>query len=243
MDNLHILSWMPNVAKRKLILGSASPRRREILQEMGLDFQVVTTLQDDAEDHTHFEKKEEYVRHTAFMKAKEIVQRCKDDASIPDNFLVIAADTVVVLDNKVVLEKPKDAEDSRRMLRELSGRKHTVMTCTVTARCVDPARHPNSVGVEKFTGHDIELMCQDGVRLSYHVAKTDVYFGSVDKHLLEAYVTSGEPFGKAGGYGIQGNASLFIDKIDGDYWNVVGLSKRSVYALLEFEEGSLRDSP
>ena len=97
--------------------------------------------------------------------------------------MVVAADTVVVLDNSTVLEKPKDAEDAKRMLRALSNRKNTVMTCTVLASATT---HPNDSSFHPFKGVELARVCQDGVQLLYHIVKTDVHFGLIDDDLLEA---------------------------------------------------------
>ncbi|KAI9496445.1 acetylserotonin O-methyltransferase-like protein [Zychaea mexicana] len=211
------MSWLPWISKQKIVLASASPRRHEILTDMGVDFQVVTTLKDDANDPTAFELKEDYVEYTARMKAVEVFERCRDDPSLPDADIVIGADTVVVLDdNSTVLEKPRDADDAKRMLRTMSGKQHTAMTGVVILRKSSAAG--------------------DGGGKPYHeisfVSKTDVEFSDIDDGLLEAYVASGQAFGKSGAYGLQGTASLFVKGIHGDYWNVVGLPKNRLYQEL-----------
>ncbi|KAI9253832.1 acetylserotonin O-methyltransferase-like protein [Phascolomyces articulosus] len=205
------LSWLPWLSKQKIVLASASPRRSEILSDMGLDFKIVTTLKDDANDPSAFDLKEDYVHYTARMKAVEVFERCRDDPSLPDADIVIGADTVVVLDKFNVLEKPRDAEDAKRMLLELSGKKHTAMTGVVILR-----KSPENKPYDEMA----------------FVTKTDVDFFEIDDGILDTYVASGEPFGKAGAYGIQGPASLFVRGIHGDYWNVVGLPKSRLYQEL-----------
>ncbi|SAM00774.1 hypothetical protein [Absidia glauca] len=116
------------LANKTVVLASASPRRREILQAMGLqDFKVVPTLEPDENNPAAYDTKAAYVSDTAWMKAKEVWDRCQSDASLPKADVVIGADTVVVF-NDTVLEKPKDAAHAVTMLRQLSGHTHTALT-------------------------------------------------------------------------------------------------------------------
>ncbi|KAF7726895.1 hypothetical protein EC973_008190 [Apophysomyces ossiformis] len=180
------------LSKKKVILASASPRRREILTDMGLVFEVVTTLKPDENNPLAYESPAEYVKDTARMKAKEVLERCQADRSLPDADIVIGADTVVVIDGHV-LEKPRDDNHAEAMLQKLSGRTHEVLT-----------------GV-----------CVLGPCERTFVETTRVTFSEIDADTIKAYVASREPFDKAGAYGIQGEASLFVQSIEGDYWNVV----------------------
>lgn len=123
--------------------------------------------------------------------------------------IVLAADTTVVVGDEV-LEKPRDAADAARMLRRLSGREHFVLT----AVCL-----------------------RDGHRLLVDCARTSVRFVPLSGEEIEAYVASGEPMDKAGAYAIQGLASKFIERVDGCYWNVVGLPIALVYAHLKRDFG------
>lgn len=125
-------------------------------------------------------------------------------AAASNGDIVLGADTIVVVDSHI-LEKPKDASDARRMLEMLSGRDHEVIT-------------------------GICLRAQG--RTVTDTASTRVHFTNLTPHEIDAYVASGEPFDKAGGYAIQGLASKFIDRIEGDYFNVVGLPVALVYRLL-----------
>ena len=118
---------------------------------------------------------------------------------------VIGADTVVVLDGEV-LGKPKNAEDARRMLRALSGRAHTV-----------------------FTGITV---LRDG-RMLQHAERTEVHFRPLDEAEIERYIATGEPMDKAGAYGAQGYASLFVEKLEGDFFNVMGLPLCALGNLLK----------
>jgi septum formation protein len=120
--------------------------------------------------------------------------------------LVLGADTVVVIDGDI-LGKPRDADDARRMLRCLSGRWHEVLTGVSIIRA------------------------ESGKRLS-ELARTRVRFAEMSEEEIDWYIATGEPMDKAGAYAIQGHASLFIEAIDGEYWNVVGLPVRLIYELV-----------
>jgi septum formation protein len=134
-----------------------------------------------------------------------VLRLARAKAAAVDGDLVLGADTVVVLD-KHILEKPLDAPDALRMLRILSGREHSV----VTGICL-----------------------RSGDAYMTDAVETRVRFVSMSEDEMEAYVASGEPMDKAGGYAIQGLASKYIDRIEGDYFNVVGLPIHRVYAMLK----------
>jgi septum formation protein len=122
--------------------------------------------------------------------------------------LVLGADTTVVVEGDV-LEKPRDERDARRMLRRLSGRWHEVLTGVALVRA----------------GGD------EGLRRTIAHARTEVRFAQMSDAEIDWYVASGEPMDKAGAYAVQGRASLFIEEIRGEYWNVVGLPIQLVYRL------------
>ncbi|CAO3581193.1 unnamed protein product [Absidia cylindrospora] len=193
------------LGNKTVVLASASPRRYEILQSMGLKkFKVVPTLQPNENNPAAYDTRAAYVSDTAWQKAKEVWDECQTNATLPKADVVIGADTVVVSDNQV-LEKPKDAEHATTMLRQLSGQSHTVLT-------------------------GVHILAQD---LHYHfVTTTKVTFATLSEDDIGEYVRSGEPFDKAGAYGIQGSAALFISSVDGDYWNVVGLPQHPLYKEL-----------
>ena len=132
--------------------------------------------------------------------------RAKAEAAWEDrNEIVLGADTIVVLDQEV-LEKPRDAADARAMLRSLSGREHTV----ITGICL---RHPGGVQVDSTA--------------------TRVRFAPLTDAEIDAYVATGEPMDKAGAYAIQGLASKFVERVDGCYFNVIGLPLSQVYRYLK----------
>ncbi len=168
-----------------LILASASPRRQELLKLFGVPFTVRVADIDETMDLTRpaFDEVARVSRLKALAVARE-----RDD-------VVIAADTIVVCEGKV-LGKPKDEADAVATLRLLSGRDHQVMTgCTVL--CGDKC--------ESFT------------------EVTDLHFRELSGKEIARYVASGEPMDKAGSYGIQGGAALFCTHMVGDYYNVMGL--------------------
>ena len=171
------------------ILASASPRRSEILRQLGLRFKV-----DPCRDPEPLQKKSEspsvYVRRVARLKASAVAE-CR-----PNN-RVIAADTIVVVKD-TVLGKPSDRAEAKNMLRRLSGRRHEVLTglCLITA---------------------------DGPRRVYSSTTcSSVYFRRMSDGDIEWYLNTDEYRDKAGAYGIQGFASLFIDRVEGCYFNIVG---------------------
>ncbi|KAI7885567.1 nucleotide-binding protein [Lichtheimia hyalospora FSU 10163] len=209
------LSWLPNVSSKKIVLASASPRRRELLSEMGVKFQVVPTLVDDSNDPETYQVAAKYVHDTAEAKAREVWERCQNDPALPDADIVIAADTVINAnpDHCLILNKPKDADEAQEMLTMLSDKEHEVLTAVHLY----------------FKANN-----EPGYQHRSFVESTKVKFSKVDAGLLKAckYIASGEPFDKAGGYGIQGSAAMFIEKIEGDYFNVVGLPKHRLYREL-----------
>lgn len=184
-----------------LILASGSPRRREFFTRMGWNFTVVKP---GTEERVHpGETPEQYVRRNAEEKAADALAL----SGIADRAVAVAADTVVVQDGRI-LEKPKDPADAHRMLRELSGRTHQVMTglCIRTAA----AMHSRTV-------------------------VTDVEFKDLTDAEIDAYIRSGEPMDKAGAYAIQGLAAYMIRNVRGSYTNVVGLPlAETVEALAPF---------
>ncbi len=172
----------------KLILASNSPRRKELLLQIGLSFSVEPA--DVDERVLPDESPDGYALRVAMDKAHVAAVRAR-------NGLVIAADTIVVLDGKI-LGKPADTGDAEKMLSRLSGREH----CVITGLAVMDAT--------------------SGKALS-RSSTTRVWFRSLASREISSYVATGEPFDKAGSYGIQGLGAMLIDRIDGCYSNVVGL--------------------
>jgi septum formation protein len=182
----------------KLILASASPRRTEILRTVGWPFETLVVNIDESRIAT--EDAVTYVKRLASAKAKAAAAR------VPET-IVVGADTTVTIDNHI-LEKPRDADDARRMLRLLSGRWHQVLT-----------------GIALVNGSKSET------EVGYEV--TEVKFAAMTEDEIDWYVATGEPMDKAGAYAIQGLGARFIEGIKGDYFNVVGLPVRLLYELLD----------
>lgn len=191
---------------KKIILGSASPRRRELLSQIGLEFEVVISHKDECYEST---VPEEIVKELALMKAENAASELEDRGGLNDT-VVIGADTIVVLDHRI-LGKPKDEKDAYQMLSDLQGRAHQV-----------------------YTGAAILDFGHDGKRdVCVHAVETKVYVHEMDRQEILSYINTGEPMDKAGAYGIQGKFAAYIDKIEGDYYNVVGLPVSYVYQQLK----------
>ena len=169
----------------QLILASASPRRKELLGLFHMPFVIRVADIDETMDHTQSPFDE--VARVSRLKALAIPREADD--------VVIAADTIVVCEGRV-LGKPRNEAEAVQMLSLLSGRDHQVMTgCTVLR----------------------------GDRYETFTEVTDLHFRSLSQKEIENYVASGEPMDKAGSYGIQGGAALFCERLSGDYYNVMGL--------------------
>ena len=177
----------------ELILASASPRRRELMGYFGLPFTVIPASGPEVPP------READGGRTAWYLSK---QKALQVAQAHPQALVIGADTVVAV-NGQVLGKPRDEADARRMLRLLSGREHQVYTGVSLVRC---GIYP-TVPVYSDT-------C---------LAETRVFFREMTDGEIDAYVATGEPMDKAGAYGYQGRAGLYVERIEGDFFNVVGL--------------------
>ena len=189
---------------RRVILASASPRRRELLARIGIAFEVLVS---ESEELTAEKEPSKVVVALAREKARAAARLAEAaGGGAGEEFsptLVLGADTIVVLDGQI-LGKPKDAGEARRMLRGLSGRPHHVLT--------------GVCGVYLPEGRE-ETFFED----------TEVVVDELSDAEIEAYVASGEPFDKAGGYGIQGGFSKHVRGITGDYFNVVGLPLHHMY--------------
>lgn len=185
------------VIKEKLILASKSPRRAEILQAAGWDFEAVAANVDETRQPD--EDSVSYVRRLAQLKGERIAEQ------FPDT-LVLAADTIVLIDNEI-LGQPGDEETAQRMLRFLSGQWHQVLTGVALVRTESPCL---------LVEHEV----------------TRVRFAELSAKEIEWYVSTGEPLDKAGAYAIQGRAAPFIEEIQGDYFNIVGLPIRLVYEMI-----------
>lgn len=183
----------------KLILASASPRRRELLAQAGYAFEVEAA--DVDETPLPGEAPGAYVKRLAEEKARAVLANHTAD----QNVIVLGADTTVVCDG-AILAKPADGAHAKQMLRKLSGRTHEVLTGIAVAT------HANIISA---------------------VESTEVVFSEIPEAELDRYCSSREPLDKAGAYGIQGYAARWIPRIDGDYFNVMGLPIARVVRMLE----------
>lgn len=181
-----------------IILASKSPRRRALLEQMGVrNFRIVTP---DIDEHMDRElPPAELVRRISEEKARAVAAHAGADT------IVIAADTVVALDG-AVLGKPADEEEAFRMLSLLSGNRHQVYTGLTVLR-----------GEQAFSVWE----------------ETAVTFRSLTGEEIERYIATGEPMDKAGAYGIQGRGALLVERIDGDFFNVMGLPLLRLSRMLE----------
>jgi len=201
-----IIYWNTRRKNVKIILASASPRRKELLEQLGLTFLVFPA---QGEEKQVGDTPSEIVMNLAKQKAGEIYEKMIEAKVGEQDSLVIGADTVVVKDGKV-LGKPKNREDAFTMLKGLSGSIHEVYT-----------------GVSLW-------MREDGKKVQYSFYEcTKVTMYPVTDEELNRYIDTVEPMDKAGAYGIQGKAAAFIKKIEGDYNNVVGLPIARIYQELK----------
>ena len=183
----------------KIILASASPRRKELLEQIGVDFEIEVS---DKETAIKERDPVEECRTQAYNKAVDIVEKSKLKYSDKD-FVVISADTIVAIEGKI-LGKPKDKSDARQMLKTLSGRKHRVYT---------------AVFVYNSLKDSYESFVED----------TPVEVARLSSEEIEDYLEKKEPYDKAGAYAIQGYFSRYIVGIEGDYYNVMGLPVGRLY--------------
>lgn len=184
---------------KKIILASASPRRKELLSTAGLEFEVC--VKDVDETVPEGTLPADAAEMTAAKKALASAAEHPDD-------IVIGADTIVVAGGKI-LGKPHSKEDAAGMLRMLSGREHTVIT-------------------------GVCIACEGKTEIFHKESKVSFY--QLTENEIADYVATGEPMDKAGAYGIQGKGSVLVEKIEGDYFNIVGLPVAStVRAIRKFQ--------
>lgn len=183
----------------EIILASGSPRRSDLMKQVGFEFKVSTCNTDESYDDSL--SPAEIVMELSLRKADAVF-----DKEMPEkDTVVVAADTIVAMDNEI-LGKPKDRNDAIRMLTELSGKKHQV-----------------------YTGVTLYYYVNGRVFIENFADCADVYFRELSQETITAYVDSWEPMDKAGAYGIQGLGAILVDKIDGDYYTIVGLPISKVY--------------
>ena len=175
---------------KKLILASNSPRRRELLEQIGVEFEVIPS---NAEEKVTKQEPSEVVEELSRQKAEDVAAAVEDG-------IVLGADTVVCQDGQI-MGKPKDEADAKQMLQKLQGEEHSVYTgVTILVKENGAVQH-----VQTFS------------------QETKVYVYEMTDEEIDRYIATGEPMDKAGAYGLQGSGCTFAKRIDGEYFNVIGL--------------------
>lgn len=187
--------------KSRLILASGSPRRKELLEQIGAEFEIFPAKGEEIITSTI---PEQVVMELSAQKAEEVAGHYEGESEI----VILGADTVVAYENRI-LGKPQDETDAVRMLQMLSGNTHSV-----------------------FTGVTLIIKRNGKSEKQSFFAETKVTMYPMTEQQIQAYVATGEPMDKAGAYGIQGKCAIYIEKITGDYNNVVGLPVALVYQNL-----------
>ena len=191
----------------RLILASSSPRRRDLLQQAGYNFDIIAP--DVDETQLPGEAPIDYVRRLSRMKADAVAAQVEAPAAvIAADTIVLAADTIGIDHAGEILGKPQDADEARSMLRRLRGQAHLV--CTAFTVC--------SIGEPAFSQTE--------------TVETVVYMRGYSDAEIDAYIASGDPFDKAGSYAIQNEQFAPVMRIEGDYNNVVGLPLAAVESVL-----------
>lgn len=192
--------------KKKIILASASPRRRELMQQAGYNFEIRVSHKEE----TYIsETPDDIVKELALLKARDIAEQ--NEAK---DLVVIGADTVVAYQG-AILGKPSSKEDAFAMIQSFQGDKHQVYT---------------GVAILSYDEEGNETVVN-------HAVKTDVYVNSMTDEEIWKYIESDNVMDKAGSYGIQSGFAIHIEKIEGDYFNVVGLPISYIYNILKEIEG------
>lgn len=187
---------------RKIILASASPRRRELMTQAGYEFEIMVSHKEEFYTST---EPDEIVKELALLKANDIAEQVEQK-----NTAIIGADTVVAFDGKI-LGKPKTKQEAFDMIQSFQGEKHQVYT---------------GVAVLEFDE-------QGNKKVTNEAVKTEVYVNSMTAEEIWAYIERDNVLDKAGSYGIQSGFACHIEKIEGDYFNVVGLPISKIYEVLK----------
>ena len=188
-----------------LILASKSPRRKEILENLGIKFNIITCETNEYTDETNGKR---YVEEIAFRKGNAVRELLESQNKFDQNDIILSCDTVVVSADGEIMGKPLDRADAKRMILAFSGKPHFVIS-------------------------GIALITKDKTIVTHEC--TTVFFDTVDEADVEKYLDTDEAYDKAGAYAIQGYASLWINGIEGDYFNVVGLPVKKLSDTLKKE--------
>lgn len=192
--------------KKKIVLASASPRRRELMMQAGYEFEVQVSHKEETYSS---ETPDEIVKELALLKARDIAEQ-----NAAKDLVVIGADTVVAYQG-AILGKPKSKEEAFAMIQSFQGDKHQVYT---------------GVAVLSYDAEGNETVVN-------HAVKTDVYVNAITDEEILKYIENDNVMDKAGSYGIQSGFAIHIEKIEGDYFNVVGLPISYIYNILKEIEG------
>lgn len=181
---------------KKIILASASPRRKELLEKAGVSFTIIPST---GEERITATEPEEVVKELSYQKAQSVAEKLEDETILEDGIMIIGSDTIVSFEGQI-LGKPVNEEDAVNTLRKLQHNTHQVYTGVTLLRREKGIWNP--------------LIFSE---------RTDVTFYPVSEEEILSYVKTGEPMDKAGSYGIQGSFGVYVKGICGDYSNVVGL--------------------
>lgn len=192
---------------KKFILASSSSRRKSLLEKIGVPFTAIESNLDEQAEVDNDYSPYEWVKAVAAKKGHAVF----DKTEVEPDTVIISADTIVT-DMGKILHRPKTKDEARKMLSSISGRKHTVYTGLTLI----------------FVGSDGKIENEESF-----VDATDVYMHKLTDDEIEAYISTDEPYDKAGGYGIQGKGALLIESIYGDYYTVVGLPLAILYRGLK----------
>lgn len=191
----------------RFILASGSPRRSEILTQMGIKFEVIKSgCSEEIEENI---SPSDAVVLLSERKADDVIKRLENDYNKYEKVILISADTVVSLDNKI-LGKPKDEEDAFETLKMLRGKTHNV-----------------------YTGMCVSILTKDSKKNITNLTQSKVTFKNMTDEEIKGYIKTGEPMDKAGSYAIQGIGASFIEKAEGDFFSVIGLSMSKLYDILK----------
>ena len=188
-----------------IILASKSPRRKEILENLGVKFNIITC---ETDEHTDERDGRKYVEEIAFRKGNAVRELLESEGKFTENDIILSSDTVVVSADGEIMGKPRNRADAERMILAFSGKPHFVIS-----------------GIALITKNKTVVTSES----------TTVYFDTVDEADVERYLDTDEAYDKAGAYAIQGYASLWINGIEGDYFNVVGLPVKKLSDTLKAE--------
>ena len=207
--------------KIDIVLASGSPRRKELLEREGVEFTVRVSEVDESLEPDLLRQPEEAAKKLAERKARAVLEEMLNEAYV-GTAMVVGADTMVVVDG-AIYGKPEDEAEARRILGELSGRAHQVITGVSVWLAGAPANE-----------EDISIAFRSFAETSH------VVFKELDDELIERYIATGEPMDKAGAYGVQGKGGeMLVERGAGDFDNVVGLPvKRLIAEFQEFFEAA-----